>query len=701
MNVKELKNIRYMDASLSAEERADDLLSRMSLEQKFAQLQCEYLYEIKRNTYDGIGEIGTLFFEAETAEEWAKEIEETQRQIIETSEYGIPALIHCEALTGAVMPESTVFQSGIGQGATWDPQSVRDMADIARKQLLAVGIRQALAPVMDICREPRWGRLGETYGEDPTLGAAMSVAYVKGMQSDDLKNGVIATSKHFLAYGASEGGINMANTPVTERTLREVYAKPFQAAITEAGLQSVMNSYGTINGEPVVVSKKYLHQLLREEMGFEGLVVSDYTSLGYLQFRFHMAETMGEAGEMALKAGLDVECPQPLGYNQELLENVRAGKVDESYVDRACRRVLVSKFKLGLFENPYPDKEAIKREFYNAQYDKICLQNARKSLVLLKNNGILPLSKKTKKIAVIGPHVDCLRQLFGCYTWQAITEMYADFSQGAMAGTDTAKAAATAASDGEREYLPGSKLKKELSSVEPRLRESLPQCLTVLEAIKKTCPDSEIGFVKGYDYIGDDRTQLEDAIKAAKEADVVLASCGGKYGWGATVTTGECMDAANIGLLGIQEEALRLLAEANPNLVLLHFDGRPISSEYAEGHAAAILECWNPGMYGAEAIADVIFGDYNPGGKLPVTVSKDASQLPMYYNHENGSNYSRGAYLVDGYVDMDMRWKVEAGAMEVQIGSSSNEILLTAPFTITRDAYVEGRTRSFYAKAIM
>lgn len=643
---------RYLDVTLSAEERAEALMAFMTLEEKFAQLQCAYVYEAEEKVSNGIGQLGTLFYQNDNAEKMAEDMEKVQKHVMSTSRFGIPAIIHCEALTGALIPEADVFQTAIGQGATWDPQSVQDMAAVAREQFTAVGVRQSLAPVMDISRDPRWGRIGETYGEDPCLASAMSVAFVKGMQGEKLEDAVISTSKHFLAYGASEAGVNMALTPVTERTLREIYAAPFQAAITEGNLQSVMNSYGTINGEPVVISKKYLTDLLRDEMGFEGAVVSDYTSIGYLPWRLHVGDSMEQLGEAALKAGLDVECPQPLGFGPDLLEKIKNKEVDESFVDRACKRVLSAKFKLGLFENPYPQKEKMKAVFRTEKTKKLCKENALKSLVLLKNDGILPLKKEVKNILVAGPHADSLRQMFGGYTWPAITEMYADFEVGAMAGTDTADAA-SGATGGEREFYPGSKLKKELPEIEQNIRASMKECKTVLSALRENYPEAEVSYLHGYNYTGDDRTELEELYRLAGAADVVVATVGGKYGWGATVTTGETMDAAEIGLPGIQEEVIAKLTAINERVIVLHFDGRPCSSKSAQEKAASVLECWNPGMFGADAIVDVIKGDYNPGGKLPVTVAASSSQIPIYYNHENGSSYSRGSYMIDGYTDVD------------------------------------------------
>lgn len=704
----------YLDATRTPQERAEDLLSRMSLEQKFAQLQCGYLYEADQKSYDGIGQLGALFFQADTAEEWADKIESVQKAIIESSEFGIPAIIHQEALTGAVIPQAVIFETGIGQGATWDPESVEKMAEIGRKQLKAVGIRQALSPVMDICRDARWGRLGETYGEDPALSSAMSVAFVKGMQGEDLKEGVIATAKHFLGYGASEGGINMAACPVPERVLREVYAAPFQAAITEAGLQSVMNSYGSINGEVVVGSKKYLNDLLREEMGFDGMVVSDYTSLCYLQFRFHVAETLLEAGKMGLRAGLDVECPLPLGYSTELLEEIKAGRFDEAYVDRACLRVLTAKFKLGLFENPYPDRESLKKEFHNPEYEAICLENAKKSLVLLKNNGILPLRSDVKKIVVIGPHVGSMRQLFGCYTWPAMMEMYADFSNGAIAGGEGAEAAAKGETDAARIYYPGSKLKVELPQIEEKIRKDLPECLTLLETIRKRCPQADVVFEKGFDYTGTDESGFERAMKAAEDADVVIVPTGGKYGWGATVTTGECMDASEIGLPGVQEKFLQKLTKENPNVVVLHFQplyyfGYGLSYtkfEYsnvqvekdrlsAEETLKVSVEVQNIGDVSGDEVVQVYVKDLYSSVVRPVKQLTGFKRVTLQSGEKKKISFAIPISQM-AFLDETMQWKVESGAMEVQVGASSDDIRQTIPFEITTDRAIDGKTRGFY-----
>lgn len=784
---------KYMDASLSPQERAKELLAKMSIEQKFAQLQCSMNFkDIGKSFPHGIGQVSIVACGAQTAEELASAIAIAQMEVISNNEFGIPAIFHAEALAGGVFPGATVYQSGIGQAATWDPECVKEMADIARKQLCAVGIRQALAPVMDISRDPRWGRMGETYGEDPALASAMGVAFTKGMQGEDLTGGVVATAKHFLGYGYPEGGMNMAACDIPERMMREVFAAPFQAAISEAGLQSVMNSYSSINGEPVISSKKILTDLLRDEMGFNGVVVSDYMSILWLTLRFKTAVNLIEAGKQAMIAGLDIECPNPAGYTKDLIEEVKAGRLDETLIDRSCLRVLEAKFKLGLFDNPYPQKEMIPEVFNNTEHENACLEASKKSLVLYKNDGILPLSKDIKKIALIGPHIDSVRMLFGCYTYPCFIEMGMGMA-GGMIGADMDF------SDFKNEpkhVYPGSKVAVEDPALESILRKLYPKSHSVRSAIEKLCPDSQMLFAKGFDYTGTDKAGFTEALAMAEDADVVIVSIGGKYGWGNSNTMGEGIDSTNIGLPGVQEDFVREIAAVNNKIVAIHFDGRPLSSEFVEENFSAILECWSPGMFGGEAIASVLFGDYNPGGKLPLTTVRCAGQIPMYYYHENGSGYPSGLsagysdmenkplyhfgyglsytqfeysnlviegdkvtgsdrikvsidvknigevvgdevvqlYIKDlicsmvrpnkllagfaritlapsekknvcfelpvsqlAFLDSDMKWKVEAGDMEAQVGSSSNDIRLKAPFIITSDAFVDGKTRGFYA----
>lgn len=790
----------FLDKNKSIAERVEDLMSKMTLEQKIAQLQCSMVMgDVEANLAnfpDGIGEI-TGFGGTPSVESNADFADKAQAVIIAKNDLGIPVLLHCESLTGMNAAGATIFPSAIGLGATWNPVTVERMTDIIREQMLSVGVRQALSPVMDVARDPRWGRVGETYGEDPTLCAAMSVAFTKGLQGKDLKDGAVATAKHFLGYGFADGGLNMASNPIPPRELREVFAKPFQAAITEGGLASIMNSYGTIDGEMIITSKHILNDLLREEMGFTGMVVSDYMSINRT-VDLKVSENSATSGVEAIKAGLDVELPMPYGYTQTLADAVNEGKLDVAYIDRAVRRVLTTKVKLGLFENPLARRELIPQAFDVQKTRAHSLKAARESIVLLKNDGILPLSKDTKKIAVIGPHAGSLRLLFGCYTYVASMEMALGGVMVEMAGMSDMNMGGTAGPTAP--LFEGSDVREE----DPAVTEAIKMMFgdktpTILASIKAKCPNAEIVYEKGCDIGGTNQKGFGAAIAAAKSADVVILTVGGKYGWGSYCTTGEGIDCNDIGLTGVQEELAKAIYETGTPAVLVHMDAKPLSSEFIAKNYPAIIENWFPGDTGGEALADVLFGDYNPAGRLPITAARNAGQIPIYAMHRYGNSYRAvkamalnryvegskyplfyfgegksyssfeysnlqldkrvkadgiinlsvdvkntsdrdGEEVVQIYVrdelasmlrpgrelagfrrvevkagetktvhfsmradqfaflDVDMKWVVEAGEMTMLVGSSSEDIRLTDTFEIENTAYIVGKDRGFYAK---
>nr|WP_305136009.1 glycoside hydrolase family 3 N-terminal domain-containing protein [uncultured Schaedlerella sp.] len=632
----------FKNTEKAPEVRAKDLLGRMTWEEKLAQLQCvmvmdtEGMSELADKKY-GIGEIMVQ----SAAEDPVKTAEVNRKiihHVVENSRFGIPPILHAEALSGAVLPGAMVFPSAIGLGATFHPAAVEAMTDTISQQMRAAGYRQALSPVMDLGRDPRWGRIGETYGEDPALCAMMSVAFTKGLQGKDSEKEVAATGKHFLGYSYGDGGLNMSSNPITERDIREEYAKPFQAAISEAGLMSVMNSYGSLDHELVIGSEKFLTSLLRDEMKFDGAVVSDYHSIDKL-VSHRITEDMTEAGVKALKAGLDVECPMPVGYTEELLKWVESGKLDGAYIDRAVLRVLELKFKLGLFENPYPlDPEMVRNAFYSQEHERRSLQAARESIVMLKNEGILPLDKQKKKVAVIGPHADSIRLLFGCYTLPAAVDMGLSGALSEMAGME--EAAKKADTVERADTYEGSNVLREPEIVGQALAGMYGQTTpTILSCIKEKLADSEVTYEKGCEYAGYDRSGFAPAIQAAKEAEVAIVTAGGKYGWGGSCTVGEGIDSAGIGLTGVQEELILELCRTGTPVVLIHMDARPLSSEAVKDSCSAILEFWYPGTTGGQAVADVIFGDYNPAGRLPVTAARNAGQIPVYAGQKTGNAY--------------------------------------------------------------
>ena len=634
---------KYKDSTLTAFERTRDLLARMTLDEKIAQLQCTMAIgnpeEVAKNFPNGLG--SAVVFTTAHDPKGIADNNNAAIKHLSNNRLGIPILLHVEAVTGVVSPGATTFPSAIGLGATFNPDTIFNMADTIRKQMLAIGYRHALSPVMDVSRDPRWGRIGETYGEDPALCAAMSVAFTRGLQGDTLADGAIATGKHFLGYGFSDGGVNMASNPITERELREVYAKPFQAAVSEAKLFGMMNSYGTIDGEMIINSKKIMTDLLRDEMGFEGILVSDYMSIERL-VNYKILPNLESAGISALKAGLDAEYPMAHGYGSNLSNAVNNGELDIAVIDRSVMRILISKFELGLFDNPTPRIHTLADAYEDPVHISRSLKAARESIVLLKNDGVLPLSNGLKTIAIIGPHADSLRLLFGGYTMTAGIEMQMSNSMASdMAGLDGMEDLIKQnENQSPPECYPGSDVLIEREDVKKVLSMALGELTpTILASIKTKCPDTNIIYTKGCDIAGNDDSGFTEAIEAAKKADVVIMTIGGKYGWGANCTIGEGLDRDNIGLTGIQEDLAKLVIETGKPVVVVHMDARPLSSEFIKLNASAILENWFPGTTGGQSIADVLFGDYNPAGRMPVTTARNAGQIPVYCGQKNGNSY--------------------------------------------------------------
>jgi beta-xylosidase len=389
----------------------------------------------------GIGHVSALgLIGHKTSETLAKAVNAIQRYLVTETRLKIPAIFHNEAMSGVVAPHFTAFPTPVGLAATWDPAAVEEMADIIRRQMRAVGLLQALSPVIDVARDPRWGRVSETYGEDPYLVSAMSVAYTRGLQGKALTQGVAATAKHFVGYAVTEGGQNMAATAIGARELYDVHARPFEAAIRLAGLASVMPSYSEFDGVSISASHAVLTDMLRGKMGFTGTTVSDYVAIGFLHTRQRVAETPEEAGLLALKAGMDVETPAVYGYGQVLIDAVKSGKVPESLLDESVRRVLRDKFALGLFDNPYVSEDPTELRKVASEGADLSRRLAGESVTLLKNeDGLLPLSREIAKVAIIGPHADDVEAGFTTYMYPAgLKMMHARATGGdiAMAGVD-------------------------------------------------------------------------------------------------------------------------------------------------------------------------------------------------------------------------------------------------------------------------
>jgi len=629
----------YKNPKLSVEERLKDLISRMTLEEKVGQLRCTLAwnyYEIR-----GAGERGkgNAKLEVVPSESFKKDIAEgqigmlwatyradpwtqkslsnglnpelaamcgnaLQRYVMENTRLGIPLFLAEEAPHGHMAIGTTVFPTGFGMAATWSPELIERAGEVIAKEIRLQGGHISYGPVIDLAREPRWSRVEETFGEDPVLAGSLGAAMVSGLGGGDLSKpySTLATLKHFIGYGTTEGGQNGGPTIAGARDLKENFLPPFQQAIN-AGALSVMTSYNSLDGVPSTGSRALLTDLLRNEWGFRGFVVSDLYSIDGMWHTHHIVNDANEAGIMALKAGVDAD----LGANafKDLAEDVRQGLVDEADIDRAVERVLRMKFEMGLFDNPYVDPKAA-RAVRSEENKQVALDVARAAVTLLKNETpsgavggahILPLSKDLR-VVVCGPNADNRYNMLGDYT-----------------------------------------APQEDSNVK-----------TVLDGIRQKLPASQVDYVKGCAVRDMDNSNIPEAVEAARKADVVVCVVGGssardfKTSYKATgaaeinaqsvsdMDCGEGYDRATLQPLGRQMELLSELKKTGKPLVVVYVEGRPMDKTWAAENADALLTAYYPGQEGGTAIADVLFGDYNPAGRLPVTVPRSVGQLPVYYN---------------------------------------------------------------------
>ncbi|MET0861973.1 MAG: glycoside hydrolase family 3 N-terminal domain-containing protein [Microbacterium sp.] len=793
----------WSDPRLDPVGRAELLLAHMTLDEKMAQISCYFPTDIN-STKDfterfphGIGEVSCLEARsARTLDEVTSFQRRIQTEAMAGSRRGIPAIFHMEGMCGAYLPGATSFPSGLGRGASWDVELERAIGEVVGRQERAVGVTHTLAPVLDVSRDPRMGRHGESYSEDPTLAAALGVAATLGLQAADADGRrTEAVAKHFIGSHHTAGGIHGAHSDIPDRLLQEVYGKPFQAAITEAGLLGMMPSYNSVAGEPVTASVRLLTTLLREQMGFTGLVVSDYGAIGNLHSVQHVAASLPDAGLVALRAGVDVELHVPQGYGPQLRDWFADGRADSALLDRAVAAVLTAKFRMGLFEHPFaPDGAVRDARFADAEDTRLSLQSARESLVLLKNDGVLPLAGGARRIAVIGCHAVSARFFFGGYTHYSMAE-------GMLAAH--ASMAGLAASDGDRPIaatIPGTSIEaSDGPEYEALLQRQKPGARSLLDELRDRLPEADIVWSYGYPIAGNDSSGYSSAIAEAAQADLIVVTLGGKHGTSSIASMGEGIDATDIGLPRCQDNLIEALAELGVPMVGVHLDGRPLSSDAADRHLDALIEAWSPAECGAEAIVDVLLGTHNPSGRLPVSVARNAGQVPIYYAHPHGSSWHQGAsvgfpeyvdaphtpryafghglsyttfaysglglscrevaatgsievgftltnageragtevvqlYVRDRYasvtrpvlelagfhrveldpgesadvsftlsmsqlafLDADMRWRVEAGEVDILIGASSEDLRLTDTVTVTLEGLIDGPARAFYA----
>ena len=600
----------YRDPSLPVDERVDDLLARMTLDEKTAQLGCLWITSLVSGERfdpdaaaellrDGIGQVTRIG--ASTGlrpEAIASLTNEIQRVAVERTRLGIPVVVHEESTGGFCARDATVFPQAIGLASTWDPALVEEVAGVIRRQMLAVGARHSLAPVLDIARDPRWGRVEETYGEDPVLAGTLGVAYVRGLQGDDLHHGIVATGKHFLAYGLPEGGMNHAPVHVGPRQLREVFAEPFAAAIRDAGLASIMNSYSSVDGLPCAGSRAILTDLLRDELGFAGVVVADYFAVALLLTHHHTAGDRGAAAAQALAAGLDMELPA-IDCFKQLGSEVESGRLDLAIVDQAVRRALTAKFRLGLFEQPYVDAASAAGVFQTHDQRTLARHAAGESVVLLTNDGVLPLQRDCT-IAVIGPGADDERLLQGDYHYPAHVEIVY------LAGHDGAHDAG-APDAGDAAVSDGLQFLPEAGGAFAPGPYFTPH-VTPLAALREALGPDRVTHTHGCDVSGHDRSGFDAATALARGADVAIVVVAGRSGLRPECTVGELRDAVDLRPTGVQEELVEAVTATGTPTVVVVLSGRVHTLANVAERAAALVQLWPPGEEGGHGLVDVLTG---------------------------------------------------------------------------------------------
>ncbi|HHW47403.1 MAG TPA: beta-glucosidase [Clostridiaceae bacterium] len=628
----------YKDPSVPVEDRVEDLLSRMTLDEKIAQLVSRWHYEffnekefdkkVSELLRDGLGTISWLLPPLDP-EENVKVMNRIQKYAVEETRLGIPVIFHGEALAGGLFYGATYFPTAIGLASTWEPELISEMCSLVREQMYEYGVRIVFSPVLDIARDPRWGRIGETYGEDPYLASQMGMAFVKAMQGSDLTKGIACTGKHFLGYAAGEGGRNRNVASIGKRELYEIYARPFEAVIKNSKVKAIMNSYGVIDNVPVAASREILTGLLRKKLGFDGIVVSDYGAVAQLYAFNRSAKNLEDAAVQAITAGIDIEQPDPVAYPC-LKDAIAKGIISEEVINSSVRRMLKLKFELGLFEQPYAPGD-VKRAINRRECRELAYKLAVKSLVLLKNeDNILPLDKDIDEIAVVGPNAGHIRCFFGGYSPVAMREITPEALNSVEAKGNAQKAHCNEIDAFARQYYKNS--------------------ISVLEAISEiVSKNTRINYAKGCELTGNAVDGFGEAIEAVRRSRVAIAVMGGIEGLGATTTCGEGRDSVDITLPGVQRKLLEELYNTGKPIILVIMSSRPLEISWEASKFPAVLQAWSPGEEGGRAVAGVLFGDEVPGGKLPVTTLRNVGQIPLYYNRKPiYGNIDTYAEYIDG-----------------------------------------------------
>ncbi|WP_151526092.1 glycoside hydrolase family 3 N-terminal domain-containing protein [Serinicoccus kebangsaanensis] len=580
------------------------ILAAMSLEEKLAQivgfwdkgdgdavapLQGDFgaapeLYEVARH---GLGHLTRVYGTTPVDPvERARWLWEFQRWIVRSSRLGIPALVHEECLTGLSAWRAATFPTPLAWGASFDPDLVRDMAASIGRSMRELGVHQGLAPVLDVIRDPRWGRVEEAISEDPYLVATVGTSYVEGLQSE----GVHATLKHFVGYSASQAGRNFAPVHAGPREVADVLLPPFEMAVLEGGVRSVMHSYAEIDGVPVAADPSLLTGVLRESWGFDGTVVADYFGVAFLHLLHHVAGDLGEAAGQALAAGVDVELPTGDAYLAPLAAAVRDGAVEESLVDRACLRALQQKAELGLLGQTFEDDPPSAVDLDGPEHRALAARLAEESVVLLANDGTLPLTEPGE-VAVIGPNADRLEALFGCYSFvNHVIPQHPGTEAGIVAST-------------------------------------------VREALGREWDGARTRYAQGCDVDSDDTSGFGAAVAAASEAEVAVLVVGDHSGLFGRGTSGEGCDRDDLELPGVQRQLVEAVLATGRPVVLVLLTGRPYAVDWALDSCAAVVQAFFPGEEGAGAMAGVLSGRVNPSGRLPVSLPRSAGSQPYSYLH--------------------------------------------------------------------
>nr|WP_206424436.1 glycoside hydrolase family 3 N-terminal domain-containing protein [Halorubrum sp. CSM-61] len=602
-------------AETPTERRVDRLLDRMTVAEKAAQLGSvnadRILTEdgeldedaVDEHLSNGIGHLTRIGGEGGLPPKAAAErTNELQQYLREETRLGVPAIPHEECLSGYMGPAGTTFPQMIGMASTWSPELLESVTDTVREQLEAIGTAHALSPVLDVARDLRWGRVEETFGEDPYLVASMACGYVEGLQ--DGGDGVTATLKHFAGHGVGEGGKNRSSVNVGRRELRETHLFPFEAAVRTANAESVMNAYHDIDGVPCASDEWLLTEVLRGEWEFDGTVVSDYYSVEFLRSEHGVAADEREAGTAALEAGVDVELPYTDCYGEHLVDAVEAGELSEATLDAAVRRVLRAKADAGLLDDATVDAEAAAEPYGTDAARELTERAARESMTLLKNEGdLLPLAgAETDSVAVLGPKADDAQELMGDYAYPA--------------------------------HYPEAEV--ELDATTP------------LDAVRERADEHgfDVTYERGCTTTGPETDGFDAAADAAADADAALAFVGARSAVDfsdsdrdrvnkpSVATSGEGCDVVDLGLPGVQRDLVERVHETDTPLVVVVVSGKPHSIESIAESVPAVVQAWLPGERGGEGVASVLFGEHNPAGHLPVSIPRSVGQLPVHYSRK-------------------------------------------------------------------